>query len=284
MILRKAVITAAGRAQRLLPLQRLVDRDGVEKTALRIVIEEVVSSGIEEICVVICPGDQAAYHEAAGDHAGRLTFVTQDNPKGYGDAIARAAAFTAGEAFLHLVGDHLYVSKTDQRCTQQLVETARRQQCAVSAVQPTREGMLPYYGAVGGTRVPREQNLYKVEAVLEKPTPTQAEQTLIVPGLRSGQYLCFFGMHVLTPPVMTILAQLVAATPQGQSVQLSPALEMLAQRERYLALEVRGWRYNVGVRYGLMTAQLALGLAGNDRDEILAGLVELLATGSGRGA
>jgi UTP--glucose-1-phosphate uridylyltransferase len=80
--------------------------------------------------------------------------------------------------------------------------------------------MLPYYGAVGGTRVPREQNLYKVEAVLEKPTPTQAEQTLIVPGLRSGQYLCFFGMHVLTPTVFDLLASLGESGRQ----QLSPAL------------------------------------------------------------
>jgi hypothetical protein len=31
------------------------------------------------------------------------------------------------------------------------------------------------------------------------------------------------------------------------------------------------------VRYGLLTAQLALGLAGKDRDEILTNIVELLA-------
>ena len=51
----------------------------------------------------------------------------------------------------------------------------------------------------------------------------------------------------------------------------------LADRERYLAHEVRGSRYNLGTTYGLLTAQLALGLAGKDRAEILAQLVELLA-------
>ena len=55
------------------------------------------------------------------------------------------------------------------------------------------------------------------------------------------------------------------------------ALAKLAGRERYLACELHGHRYDIGVKYGLLTAQLALALAGQDRDEVLGGLVELLA-------
>ena len=58
---------------------------------------------------------------------------------------------------------------------------------------------------------------------------------------------------------------------------LSTALAELAAREQYLALEVEGRRYDLGVKYGLLAAQLALALAGRDRDEVLAQLVELLA-------
>jgi UTP--glucose-1-phosphate uridylyltransferase len=54
-------------------------------------------------------------------------------------------------------------------------------------------------------------------------------------------------------------------------------LAVLARREQYLALEVPGWRYDVGVKYGLLTAQLALALSGQDRDQVLARLIELLA-------
>jgi UTP--glucose-1-phosphate uridylyltransferase len=115
-----------------------------------------------------------------------------------------------------------------------------------------------------------------VDTVLEKPTPTEAEQRLVVPGLRAGHYLCFFGIHVFTPAVMDLLA---AAGSAGDGVQLSPALHALARRERYLALEVQGDRYNTGVEYGLLFAQLALALAlaGGDRDDVLVGLVEMLA-------
>jgi UTP--glucose-1-phosphate uridylyltransferase len=150
---------------------------------------------------------------------------------------------------------------------------AEREACAVSAVQPTREHLLPYYGAVGGRRIPGQEDLYAVETVLEKPTPTEAELRLVVPGLRAGHYLCFFGMHVLTPAVMELLDSAESEPP----IQLSAALQVLASREKYLAYELPARRFDVGVKYGLLTAQLALALAGEDREDVLARLLDLLA-------
>src|SRR5580693_2366862 len=98
MDIRKALITAAGKNQRTLPLQSLVDRDGVTKTALDIIIEEILSAGIEQIGVVISPGDEAAYRVAAGTHASRLTFIEQVEPRGYAHAIHSAADFCDGDS------------------------------------------------------------------------------------------------------------------------------------------------------------------------------------------
>lgn len=281
MNVKKAVITAAGRRQRTLPLQTLIDRDGAEKSVLSILIEEVLAAGIDQIAVVVRPGDEQAYAQVAGDHARRLVFVHQPEPLGHGHAVFCAREFVGRDPFLHLVGDHLYVSNGAQRCAQALVAMAEAQECAISAVQPTRESLLPYYGAVGGRRVPGAAGLYEIDAVIEKPTPTQAEQRLIVPGLRAGYYLCFFGMHVLTPTVMSSLdAQIAAGAPVDhpeRGYTLSEALVELAQREKYLALELAGSRYDVGVKYGLLTAQLALALTGDDREEVLTRLLELLA-------
>lgn len=277
MKIAKAVITAAGRKQRTLPLQTLIDRDGAEKSVLGIIVEETLRAGVEEICVVVRPGDESAYAAVAGDHTGRLRFVQQQESLGYGHAIYCAKEFVGGDPFLHLVGDHLYVSRTEKGCAQQLVEVAEAENCAVSAVQATRESMLPYYGAVGGSRMPGRPDLYRVDTVIEKPTPTTAEQRLIVSGLRAGHYLCFFGMHVLTPTVLDILARQIAAAGPAGGVTLSSALSELAQHEQVLALEKPDWRYDVGVKYGLLTAQLALALNGQDRDEVLSRLLELLA-------
>jgi UTP--glucose-1-phosphate uridylyltransferase len=277
MNIRKAVITAAARVQRALPLQSLVDRDGVEKAALQIIIEEVMAAGVDEVCIVVAPGDEKPYATAAGSHAGRLHFVQQAQPRGYGHALGLAKAFTATEPFLHLVSDHLYLSRQQQRCAQQVVQCASRENCSVSAVQATRETMLPYYGTIGGRRVSRQSHLYEIDSVIEKPTPSEAEQKLLVPGLRAGHYLCFFGIHVFTPAVMDALSEMAAATTAEGTIPLSPVLDRLAGLERYLALEVQGRRYNIGVKYGLLLAQLALALDGADRETVLAQLVELLA-------
>jgi UTP--glucose-1-phosphate uridylyltransferase len=269
----KAVITAAGKNQRTLPLQTLVDRDGASKSALAILAEEISGAGIEEIAVIICPGDEAAYAAAAGPHARRMRFIIQPEALGYGHAVHCAAAFTGSDPFLLMVGDHLYLSRTDASCTAQLLHTIAQEKCSVSAVQATHESKLPNYGAIGGRRVPGSERFYEIEAVLEKPTPTEAEQKLVIPGLRAGNYLCFFGLHVLTPTVMEILARQLG---EGRA-ELSTALSELAARERYLAHELQGRRHDIGLHYGLLTAQLALGLAGNDRDEVLTHIVELLA-------
>jgi UTP--glucose-1-phosphate uridylyltransferase len=160
---------------------------------------------------------------------------------------------------------------------------AEAQACTVSAVQATRESLLPYFGTVSGRRLPGALDIYQVDTVVEKPTPTEAEQRLIVSGLRAGCYLCFFGMHVLLPSLMEELGrQLADAKNSGDDsalnkVTLSSALAELAQREQYLAVEQHNARYDLGVHYGLFNAQLALALRGLDRDEVLAQIVELLA-------
>jgi UTP--glucose-1-phosphate uridylyltransferase len=273
MIVRKAIITAAARTQRQLPLQVVADRDGTSRSVLEMLIREALSAGIEEVAVVIAPGDKPAYAAAAGSSVGSVTFVEQTHPHGYGDAILAAEAFAAGESVLHFVGDHLFLSSGPESCARQLAELARRESCSVSAVQSTREHALPFYGTIGGRRVPNTPHTYEVENVIEKPTPTQAEQTLLVPGLRAGHYLCFVGMHVLTPGALKILKSLHAKKPT-----LSDALALLPRSERYLALESSDTRFNVGVKHGLLMAQLALALSGPDRDDILTQLVELLAS------
>ncbi len=280
MKIRKALITAANPGQRTLPLQVLVDRAGVAKPALQIILEEADGAGIEEFVVVVCPGDQGAYAEAAGPYRGRVQFLEQTDPRGYGRAVLLGRGALEGEdAFLHMVGDHLYVSRAGDSCARQLVDVAASERAAVSAVQATREALLPYFGAVSGRLVPGGRRLYQIDAVLEKPSPTEAERLLLVPGLRAGHYLCFFGLHVLTPQIFELLEQAAAQAGQDTMLPLSPALHALSGRERYLALEISGSRYDIGGRYGLLFAQFALSLAGRDRDLVLRQLLELVAQG-----
>jgi len=270
MQLRKAVITAAGRDQRALPLQTLTDRDGHEKPVLCILSELALSAGIDEVCIVTFPGDEEPYAHAVARHGARIRFVPQPEPLGYSHALWCARDFAAGEAFLHLVGDHLPIGDA---CAREVVDLARAEGCSVSAVQQTRESLLPRYGTIGGRRDTARDRVYRVETVIEKPTPTEAEQKLVVPGMRAAHYLCFFGIHVFTPAVMELL--------DGGRAPLSSTLDELARREQYLAMETCGRRFDIGAPYGLLSAQLALALSGKDRAHVLSLMVELLATGAG---
>lgn len=274
----KALITAAGHGQRTLPLQTVVGRDGYPRPVLQFLVEEAVSAGIDDIGVVVNPGDAALYREAAGDVPARLTFIEQDEARGFGHAIACGAGFVAARAFLLMVSDHLYVSRDRSRsCARQLVEVAAAENCPVSAVQATHESLLGRFGTVGGRLFEGRSGLYEVERVVEKPTPTLAEQELTVPGLRLGHYLCFFGMHVLTPVTLDVLERLLSAAADPRQVTLSTALDAADQRGRHLAVEVDGRRFDLDAPFGLLQAQLALALDSPMRPRVLADLVQLLA-------
>ena len=325
MQIRKAVITAAGRGVRLYPaadtvqkgMLPLVDRDGLSKPVIQIIAEEALDSGIEEICVVCAPGDEDRYlrqlqslrenllvaykgvnwaqqqAERINNLDKRLRFVVQETPRGYGHAVYCAKDFVGNAPFLLLLGDHLYVSDAPgQRCAEQVIRLASGQECAVAAVQATREHLIGRYGTLRGKRVPDHPGVYQIERILEKPALSIAEMELHTPGLRVGHYLCFFGMHVLPPTLFDVLGEGITpggaarkpcARPDAQGdVQLTPALQELASREKYLALEVKGRRYDTGAKFGLLQAQVALAMAGCDRDQVLSTLVELMAEANQR--
>lgn len=306
----KAVITAAGRGSRQYPasdpVQRamlpLVDRDGLTKPVLQIIAEEALESGIEEICVVTAVGDEPVYRRhfrgfeenlkaAADEYAWaeeqghrlaeleqRLRFCEQPEPRGYGHAVWCARWFVGDDPFLLLLDDHVYLSAEPRRCARQLIELAVAESCPVSAVQATREHLIHQYGTLTGRRLAQRPEVYIIDEVIEKPNPTLAELRLQVPGLRAGHYLCFFGMHVLTPSIFELLDPLVAGDVRELGlIQLTTALNQLAGREKYLALETRGSRFNLGVKFGVVEAQLALAMAGVDRERMLAALLESVA-------
>lgn len=76
------------------------------------------------------------------------------------------------------------------------------------------------------------------------------------------------------PTVFGYLSQ--AIDEMKRPVPLTSALEAALNRERYLAYEIDGHRYNLGVKFGLLNSQLALGLSGVDRDRVLTQLIDVL--------
>lgn len=271
----KAVITSAGVTHRHLPVQTLTGREGYPVTTLYSQIQELVEAGIREIGMVISPGTESLYMEAAGEHVDKLSFIVQKERLGYGHAVSLTRDFVGDDDFILMVGDHIFVSQhPGKNCVTQVIEPYLQENCPVSAVQSTHESQIRFFGTIGGEYFDANRSLYRIHEVIEKPTPTEAEEKLWVPGMRSGYYLCFFGIHLLTPRIFDYLT----LTENGTFTGFSEALLAYGKEGQYLAVELKGKRYDLENRHGLLFAQLALALDSKHRDEVLSGLVSLLAS------
>jgi UTP--glucose-1-phosphate uridylyltransferase len=275
--LTKAIIPMAGPAHRELPLQHVTTGEGRTKRVVALQIEELLAAGIRDIALITAPGTRPFFAELAAAFGSSIELVEQAEARGFGHAVLLLEKWIGREPFLVQVCDHVFVSYTPKSCTEQLIEVAEREGCSVSGVQATADSQLPYFGVVGGQRIQGSEELFSVETVLEKPTPTVAEQTCMIAGLRQGTYLGLFGTHALTPEVFACLREDEATLAAGKRLGLTESLAALATRERYLALEVRGHRVDLEGPFGLLRAQLALALHGSRREEVLRAMLEEVA-------
>ena len=308
MEISKAVITAAGRGARQYPasdtvqkaMLPLVDRDGLTKPVLQIIAEEALESGIEEICVVAAPGDEDVYRHHFRNYAAnlrstykgidwaeeqarrlidleqRLTFAVQPEPEGYGHAVWCARSFVAGGAASSCCsGDHLYISSETRRCARQLIDLAVAEQCAVSAVQATREHLIHQYGTLTGRRLPQHPEIYASTRSSRSRTRRWPSCACMCPACARGIISASSACTCSRRSVFDLLDDLVATTSASWDRSSSrPHSTCWRRRNEYLALETRGSRFNLGVKFGVVEAQIALALAGVDRERMLTLLLE----------
>ena len=291
--IRKGVITAAGRGTRQYPASKtvqkelfpLVDIDGYAKPTVQILAEELFASGLEEVCIVansvnidpmrrhflepppasLAGKDWAdALGQSLADMAGKLTFVVQESQDGYGHAVYQAREFAGGEPFLITLGDHVYLSDTETLCARQVLDAFTRYDASVTSVSYAAEADLHRFGTLSGPRLPgTEPPVYEIKALVEKPTVDYARAYLRAPGVPDGQYLVHFGIHAFTPAIFDCLELLIQNDRRERGeIQLTSAQALLMERERYLACEVAGARYDMGVPEGLIETQIALALRG----------------------
>lgn len=274
MHFRRAVIPMARAAHRALGLQRLATCASNPKQAVAIQIEDLLSSGIGQVALIVQPRAAALFRDLEQSFGRAIEFIEQPEPLGFGHALLCAEDWVGGEPFVVHVCDHVFISHTQQSCVKQLIELAVREDCCVSAVQAHGERHLPYFGIVGGKRVRGQERLYQVETVIEKPSPTVAEAHCMIPGLRQGTYLGFFGMHALTPTIFERLRAGQRELRSGQALGLTEALATLSKSEKYLALEIQGQRVDLEGPLGMLRAQIALALHGPRREEVMALMLE----------
>ena len=290
---RKAIIPAAGHGTRMMPASRavrkelfpIVDRDGVVKPVIQMIVEEAVESGIEEVCIVVAPGGDAVFrsyfsepeawlHRVANgkpdmqaaigrlsELGGRITYVVQNTQDGYGDAVLRARSWTADEPVLVMLGDHVYISGATSRCARQLIDVFERHQAPVSGVIRKQESDLKLFGTVYGSPVSNQPSVYHVTRMIEKPDIAYARDHLHIKAMPVATYLCFFGLHTLTPDIFDCLEKIKTDNlRESREIQFTAAQAMLVGRDAYYACEIDGTPYDIGVPEGYVRTVQAFGV------------------------
>src|SRR6476620_6720896 len=181
---RKAVITAAGRGTRQYPASTavqkemfpLVDRDGLTKPVIQIMGEEAqyreYFKRLDDDMVKSFRGKDWAILESEklGAFGERLYFAEQHAPEGFGHAVYQAKKFVGDEPFLLLLGDHVYISATKERCARQLIRIFETYMLeAVTGVQPTLERLLYLFGTIKGEPIDANKGIYRAQLIIEKP-------------------------------------------------------------------------------------------------------------------
>ena len=282
MRIRKGVIPVAGHGVRLFPATKavkkelfpLVDRTGSIKPIVQMIIEEALASGIEQVCIVVQPGgdelirryfcdplppdfdsrigqspDAHAEYQRLRQLGEHINYVFQQTQEGYGHAVYCARQWVGEEPFLLLLGDHVYLSATGDRCARQLIDAFEVTRMSTSGVVRTPESMLQYFGTIAGKPDARLPGLYAVTDIVEKPTVEYARAHLRVEGITEGSYLSWFGLHAFTPEIFECIEYHIRNNLREKGeIQLTTAQELLRRRRNsYYAYEVKGVRCDIGI-------------------------------------
>lgn len=105
-------------------MQTLFDQEGTERSVLSLIVREAIRAGIGDVGIVISPGDEDAYAKLLANDPVRVTFISQQEPRGYAHAVFCAREFVHGEPFLHCVGDHIYAGSEASASARQLLQLA----------------------------------------------------------------------------------------------------------------------------------------------------------------
>jgi len=218
-MIRKAVIPAAGFGTRFLPATKSQPKEMlpiVDTPVIQYVVEEAVASGITDILIIIGKGKRAIeehfdrnfYLEAQLAEQGKkkelerirkisemadIHFVWQKELKGLGDAVNCAKLHVGDQPFAVLLGDTLISSGSP--ATKQLAEVYDRYGGSVVLIQEIDREKISRYGVISGEEI--EPGVYKLDGLVEKPSPAEAPSNLVVAG-----------RYVFTPEIFDCLAKI----------------------------------------------------------------------------
>ncbi len=274
---RKAVIPAAGFGTRLFPATKgikkelfpIIDNEGRAKPVILVIIEEALSAGIEEVCIIVQKDDLHIFEEyfktppRAGHYnklskddqrysqyllevGRRVTFLPQEVQEGFGHAVWCAREWAGDEPFLLLLGDHIYKAGNEASCARQLLDLFDRSGVSVVGLKSTPAAGISKFGCVGGAWREAGQVL-NITEFAEKPDLDYAREFLRVEAMDEDEFLTVFGLYVIKPGIFEYLDENIRHNVRERGeFQLTSCLDRLRQEDGFLGRVVQGRRFDIG--------------------------------------
>lgn len=268
---RKAIIPAAGLGTRVLPASKAIPKEMlniVDKPAIQYIVEEAFNSGIEEVLIITNRGKGAI--EDHFDHAfeleaklegnedkrdiledvkacsnfGNIYFLRQKETGGLGHAVLCAKNFVGDEPFAILYGDDVMIN--EKPVTKQLIEAYEKYEKGVVGVKEVDDEAITKYCSLKVEKI--SDKVYNCTDMIEKPKKEEIMSNFSI-----------LGRVVLPSEIFEILE----STPKGagNELQLTDAMKTLAQKSGVIALDYEGRRYDMGNKFGILQANIEVGLS-----------------------
>ncbi len=271
MKITKAVIPAAGFGTRVLPATKSFPKEMfpiVDKPTIQYIVEEAVNAGITDILIITTRGkgliadhfDRSPELEHILEKSGKteflnivkdiadlanINFIRQKEMKGLGHAILKAKSFVGNEPFAVLFGDGVIISK-EKPAIQQLIEHYGEFGDGVVGVKKVPESDIHKYGSLKVENL--HDNVFKCTDMREKPKTKEEVLSLY----------SIIDRCVLPPEIFEILERTEPGV--GGEIQLTDAMREIAVTKGMTAVEFEGTRYDMGNKFGILQAQIEVGL------------------------
>ena len=264
------MIPAAGMGTRFLPITRAQPKEMlpvVDKPVIQYVVEEAISSGIDDILIITGRGKRAIEdhfdlscelertlkqkkdptffdQDRQISNMADIHYIRQKEQKGLGDAILHAARHCDDEPFAVLLGDTITVPCDDAKtCTSQMIDAFNKYHRTVVAVERILQNKVKDYGIIDGVSL--GDGVYEIKDIVEKPSPKNAPSDLGA-----------IGRYILTPEIFDILREIKPG--HGGEIQLTDALRHL---NGSIGLVTCCKRYDIGDKLGWMKSSIEMTLA-----------------------
>lgn len=288
MKIRKAIIPAAGLGTRVLPASKSCPKEMlpiVDKPAIQYIVEEAVKAGITDILIITNRGkgiiedhfDHSVELENMLEKRGRtdtleelnnlanmanIYYLRQKETRGLGDAVLRAKQFVGGEPFAVLYGDDVIIGEIP--AIGELMEAYETFGKSVVGIKEVSDELIVKYSSLKAEKI--DNINYNVTDMIEKPSLETKFSNFSV-----------LGRCVLDNEIFAILEKTPLGA--GNELQLTDAMATIARTKGMIGVEFSGTRYDMGNKFGILKANIEVGLSHPEtRDQLKEYIKEIAKT------